>query len=265
MGAILMNKIWKELKKKPGYYISNHGEVLGKQGHVLKTFVNNSGYECIKIQKDHYLIHRLVADAFVPNPQELSEVDHINNDSLDNRASNLQWLSSVDNHNKMKTHVMQETNKDIAYKARQALAKSSLKPVYQRDLWGNILERFDSVKAVSKKYPTFESSAICNVCNGVLATYKGYIWSYEDPKDVVATKNKQSLPTLQKAVKMAQLHKSPVYKFDTKGNLLSKYETYDSLLHSGEVNKDSFRKIIQVGLINYKGFRWVLIHKSTNN
>lgn len=67
----------------------------------MKTYVNNSGYECIKINrkgnKKHFLIHRLVAEAFIENPFCKTEVNHIDGNKLNNNVCNLEWNTYSEN------------------------------------------------------------------------------------------------------------------------------------------------------------------------
>lgn len=96
-------EIWKELDKYNGYYISNFGRVKstlfnkekilslssdGKEGYLQKHFGKGKG----KI-----MIHREVAKAFIPNPENKIEVDHINRIITDNRACNLRWATRSEN------------------------------------------------------------------------------------------------------------------------------------------------------------------------
>lgn len=97
----------KRIKDFEDYAITTEGKVISykyKQPRIMKTWLQKSGYENIKLCKNnqtyHFLIHRLVAEAFLLNPNNLSEVDHINGVKNDNRVENLQWISSKDNINK---------------------------------------------------------------------------------------------------------------------------------------------------------------------
>lgn len=94
----------KEIKDFPGYSITDDGKVISykyKTPRIMKTWYQKSGYENIKLCKNnqtyHFLIHRLVAEAFIPNPNNLPEVNHINKNRQDNRAENLEWSDRVDN------------------------------------------------------------------------------------------------------------------------------------------------------------------------
>lgn len=82
------------------YWVSSDGYVTN--GRIkLKTYTINSGYECLKLQKDgnvkSVLLHRLVAEAFIPNPEGKPEVNHDNGDKGNCTMSNLEWMTSSEN------------------------------------------------------------------------------------------------------------------------------------------------------------------------
>lgn len=84
------------------YVISMTGEVLSlRRRKFLTPHLQSSGYLQVLLSKGGrrtwYLVHRLVAEAFIPNPERLSQVNHKNGDKLDNWIENLEWVSGSEN------------------------------------------------------------------------------------------------------------------------------------------------------------------------
>jgi hypothetical protein len=97
-----MKEIWKDIEGYSGYQVSSLGRIrsLGVKARVLKQFPNkNWPYLYVRFTPYNktFRSHRLVAKAFIPNPYNLPEVNHLNGDKQDNRVDNLQWVSSSDN------------------------------------------------------------------------------------------------------------------------------------------------------------------------
>ena len=96
-------EIFKDIKGYPSYQISNMGRIWSAKSHkYLSPFINNSGYLQINIiaangKRKGELIHRLVALAFVDNPEGKPEVDHIDKDKMNCRADNLRWATRSEN------------------------------------------------------------------------------------------------------------------------------------------------------------------------
>lgn len=105
-----MTEIWKPIKSFEDYYeVSNLGNVRSKtritnDGKVIKgqsLSISISRYSTVQLYKcnkaTNYMVHRLVAQAFVPNPNNLKEVNHIDGNRLNNNADNLEWCTSRQN------------------------------------------------------------------------------------------------------------------------------------------------------------------------
>lgn len=111
MKHIYTLEFWQDIEGYEGLYqVSNVGQVKSvKSGKILKPDKRKNGYLqidlCKEGKKKKFLIHRLVAAAFLPNEDELPQVDHINNDKTDNRVCNLQWISHVENNRKKETGI----------------------------------------------------------------------------------------------------------------------------------------------------------------
>lgn len=155
----IKKETWENIKGYETYYkISNlgrvkslaktitrkDGEVKNLSEKIIKPFLTKKGYKQIVLTKDgdkkkHY-IHRLVAQAFIPNPNNLPEVNHINEDKLDNAVENLEWLSRLDN---MRHGTLQARRAEKAKKTVEVL-----------DSAGTVLEVCKGIVDTAKKYNT---------------------------------------------------------------------------------------------------------------
>lgn len=108
-----IRETWKDIDGYEGYYqISSLGRVKSLErvtvtGRLMEEklkepWVDDNGYLNVHLYKEgkrkHFRIHRLVAQAFVPNPRNLDEVDHKDTDRKNNRAKNLRWVTHSENH-----------------------------------------------------------------------------------------------------------------------------------------------------------------------
>lgn len=115
MKHIYTLEFWRDIKDFEGLYqVSNTGQVrslprMGTKGGLLKLIPDKGGYLTVLLSKGNkqkrFRVHRLVAEAFLSNEEELPEVDHISGDKTDNRVANLQWISHVENNRKKETGI----------------------------------------------------------------------------------------------------------------------------------------------------------------
>ena len=91
---------WVEIEADPEYDISSLGRVRKrKNGFMPRISVHqgNGGYYHVRLNGKSYLLHRLLAQAFIPNPENKPEVDHIDGNKLNNCLSNLRWCTHAEN------------------------------------------------------------------------------------------------------------------------------------------------------------------------
>jgi len=108
----ISDEVWKDIKGYEGVYqVSSLGRVRSlprkvwnytKQGRIMSPYKKKNGYLQLSLNgfgkhEKHVYVHRLVADAFVENPQNLKQVNHINFNKEDNRAENLEWVTPQQN------------------------------------------------------------------------------------------------------------------------------------------------------------------------
>ena len=165
-----MSEVWKDIEGYEGLYqISNYGRVkslkYGKE-RILKT-VENNGYQHVLLFKNGkgkwFYVHRLVAMVFIPNPDNLTEINHISEIKNDNRVVNLEWCDR-------KYNVNYGT-------VKQRIADKISKKLFQYTLDGELIREWQSAYEV-KRQLGYSPCNISQCCNGKQKTSYGYIWSY---------------------------------------------------------------------------------------
>ena len=188
-----MEEIWKNIKGYPNYQVSNMGRVkrlstgyYRRTEKILKPQLQNNGYLHIKLsQKDKtkcILVHRLVAQVFIPNPNNLPQVNHINEDKTDNRVENLEWCTQKYNINygngiskRVKTNKENGTYKKIGENNSKIRSKSILQ--FSKD--NSFIRKWDCIMDVQRELG-YDNKQICSCLKNRQKTAKGFKWVYAD-------------------------------------------------------------------------------------
>ena len=153
------------------YYVTEYGNVYNsKTNKVLCWCDNGSGYKLVYLmingKRKSKLIHRLVAEAFIPNPNNLPQVNHIDGDKSNNHVSNLEWCTCEYNNN----HAIQNELRNTIH-------------VNMYTLDGKFITTFKSIHEANRYLGLKETNTgiyecLFNRCKYKQPIFKGYLWEY---------------------------------------------------------------------------------------
>lgn len=243
---------WVSIKNFPDYKVSDNGEVMSKKGKdywiKLKGGYDSDGYHIVLLyppegKRVTAKVHRLVAEAFIPNPDNKPVVNHLNGSKKDNRVSNLEWATFSEN-----------TKHALDIELFKTSFQRAERPVVQMDLDGKILKTYPSVTAA--KADGFHRQAVGHCCSGSSLTHKGFIWCYaendiDEHYDVISERLRLKNTRNNKSIKARK-----VAKIDPETDEVIKI--YNSL---SKASKDGFHHgsislCCQGFMETHKGFKW---------
>lgn len=171
---------WRTIKNFPDYEVSSLGRVRSKtrkratnfgyrtiHSQIIKSFPNEKrgGYLCVTLcdHSKHYgaRVHRLVAEAFIPNPENKPFINHIDCDVTNNRVSNLEWVTPKEN-----TEWMMLLDRNNPY----------MRPLKAKNIESGEVLTFGS--SIEAEEHGFSRASIWRCIAGEYTHHHGYVWSY---------------------------------------------------------------------------------------
>ena len=265
----MQQEIWKDIEGYEGLYqVSNLGRVksLGfdkwHKGRLIKAhFDGLKHYLFVQLYKNGVCkkinVHRLVATAFVPNPNNLPQVNHKDEGKTNNQADNLEWCTNKYNINynngaamkrAIKTRYERHNVNDLVAKIKATKIKnesySAERPVNQFTWQGVFVERFISATQASKATGVHRN-VISRCCMGKHKQGGGFIWLYDEDIDKIGERTLKAHPNAKK-----------VRQFDLNGNLIKEWNSATEACKELGVNKAALSECCQGKRKQTKGYIW---------
>lgn len=175
--------VWRDVIGYEGkYQVNTKGEIrslnYGRMNKIclLKPYLGNRGYLSVVLSKGNKtkikMVHKLVAESFIPNGDNKPFIDHINNIKTDNRVENLRWVTHKEN---MRNPLTRKRFSESAKK--RPISENALKNWQKRIYCKELNKTFDSITQASKEL-NIPISCICRVCSGNRPHTRGYHFEY---------------------------------------------------------------------------------------
>lgn len=208
------------IKNYENYFITEQGEVINsKTGRTLKPSLGANGYYRVNLRKNGktktVYIHRLVAETFIPNPNNYNEVNHIDENKANNAIENLEWVSHKANINHA-TCIQRRASTTTSRYGRPILCIET----------GQI---YASATAIQNELG-YGKGTIWLACNGGLKTAYGYHWVYANDSSQVLRKKSNNYTS-------ARLQKEEVYAKK------EELKTWKAVAQYYNIGEDTLRRV----------------------
>lgn len=243
----LVNELWKDIDGFEGKYkVSTRGRVIDTKTGFEKLQYVKQGYAVVSLNKKNYKTHRLVASAFIPNPNNYDEVNHIDEDKLNNDVNNLEWCTH-------KQNVNWGTRNERA-------AISNGTPIVCLDFDGNLVKEYPSISSVEAD--GFHYSSVSACIKGRSKTAQKFIWmrksEYEALKNKQAVKNIAALRTSKKKRKTTH-----IYQISIDGLVMREWDSVAFASKCGAGAPNTIAKVVNhdKGCKTASGFIWLKVEE----
>ena len=242
-----MEEIWKNVVGYEGLFsVSNLGNVRNeKTGSILKQYVNKRKYCLISLSCDNwktrktYRVHRLVAEAFIPNPNNHPYINHKDENPSNNRVDNLEWCTPQ--YNATYGHAHEKHMKTILDKYGKYHLK---KTVLQYTLNGVFVREYDSIASASQETDIPISSISSSCCN-TKTQAKGFIFVFKGDEE------RAMRGTLNRPYRRKEVN-----QFDLNGNFMRTWESASSAAKAFGVAPTSIINCALGKRKSSRGFLW---------
>lgn len=196
-----MEEVWKDIKGYEGIYqVSNNGRIKSlerdKNNHskkqkveakIRKNVLSKGYYLCLlsKNGKNKMMrVHRLVAEAFIPNPKKHPIINHIDGNKLNNCVDNLEWCDYSYNEKEAYRLGLRRYNNNL-----KVYTDNMKKRVNQYEINGKFIKTWDSVSDIHRQY-NYTTTNICACCKNKRKTAYGYKWKYAEEAENVKSRSR---------------------------------------------------------------------------